>query len=180
MERIVHTILDIGLEKPVKILHITDVHLTVSFEDDTDEVKETMARRTEIFRKEANYPPCTPSEYFAEAIALAEEMGAVLVCTGDVCDLNLPCCHKEFHRIADGHDMIFTPGGHEYQKRYVHTVAEGAEYIRSVRPKVQAAFPEFDLPLTSRVVNGLNIVAADNGIDYYSAETFERFKKELE
>lgn len=180
MERVVHTVLEVGLEKPVKILHITDVHLTVANDQDTEEMKETMQRRKELFRKEGGYPPHTPSEYFEEAIKMAEEMGALLVVTGDVCDLNNHGCKEEFHRIADGHDMMFSPGGHETQCRYVRTIEEGAEYIRTTRPQVQAAFPEFDFDLDSRVVNGLNIVTADNAIDYYSAATLARFKKELE
>lgn len=180
MEQIIRTELNIGIEAPVKILHITDVHLTEANEQDSPEMAATMERRREIFRKEGNYPPHTPAEYFAEAIAMAEEMGAVLVCTGDVCDLDNFGCKEAFHRIADGHDMMFSAGGHEYQKRYVRTIEEGAEHIRTVRPRVVASFPQFDFDLESRVVNGLNIVTAENGIDYYSAETLARFKKELE
>ena len=133
MEKIVHTVLEVGLEAPVKILHITDVHLTIANDQDSEEMAKTMDRRREVFYKEGNCPPHTPSEYFAEAIALAEEMGALLVCTGDVCDLDNFGCREEFLRIAEGHDMMFTPGGHEYQKRYVRTIEEGAEHIRTVR-----------------------------------------------
>ena len=71
MERIIETVLEIGLEKPVKILHVTDVHLTDSLPEDDPEQQEHMVKRTEVFRKEANYPPKAPAEYFEESFALA-------------------------------------------------------------------------------------------------------------
>lgn len=179
MENIIHTVLEVGLEKPVKILHITDVHLTVADGSDPPEMHEIMKEREGVFRREGGAPGL-PSVYFEEAVRLAEEEGYLLVCTGDVCDLNIHGCRAEFHRIADGHDMMFSPGGHETQKRYVRTMEEGEAYVKAVRPQVEAAFPEFDLLFDSRVIGGLNIVTADNSLDYYSAETLARFRKELE
>ena len=49
-------------------------------------------------------------------------------------------------------------------------------YIEETRPKVQEIFNKHNLDLTSKVINGVNIVCADNSLDYYSPKTLELFK----
>ena len=184
MERIIETVLEIGLEKPVKILHVTDVHLVDYAPDDDPEQQEHMIKRKEVFAKEANYPPKTQNEYFEEAFRIAEEENAVMMVTGDVMDVYCKGNVREFHRIADGHDYMFTPGSHEFAlfarapKGDDPAVYERA--YRERRQQVEGLFPELKFDFESRVVGGVNIVAIDNSRDFYSAEAFEFLKKEVE
>ena len=67
MEKIIHTVLHVGLEKPVKILHVTDVHLTHSAERDPETQRTLLADRTWTFRREGKYPTYTPDEYLGNA-----------------------------------------------------------------------------------------------------------------
>lgn len=180
MEKVIHTVLHAGLEKPVKILHVTDVHLVETNDRDTEEHKALETRRRGTFRAEGNFPPYTQNEYFEEAVRMAEELGAVLMVTGDVMDIQTQGNIAEFHRIIDGHDAMFTPGGHEHQRICRRTMEEPDGYWIGSRQKLKEAFPEFDMDFSSRVVNGLNIIAADNSLDYFNAETVRRFKAELE
>jgi len=180
MESIIYTPIEIGLEKPVRILQVTDVHLTKTNDRDSDYHKELQANRFQTFYKEGSQPPKTPSEYFEEAVALAEELGALLMITGDVMDIQTYGNIEEFHRIIDGHDCMFTPGGHEQQKRCVRTMEEPDNYWEGARQRLKDAFPEFDMDFSSRVINGVNIICADNSLDHYNAETLRRFKLELE
>ncbi|MBO5220764.1 MAG: metallophosphoesterase [Clostridia bacterium] len=178
MQKVIHTVLNVGAEKPFKILHITDVHLTFTNEKDSEDHIALEKRRWDTFRKEGNFPPMSPSEYFEEAIRMAEELDALLVVTGDVMDIQTQGNIEEFHRIADGHDMMFTPGGHEMQKRCHRTLEEPDAYWIGSREKLKAAFPEFDMDFSNRIVNGVNLICADNSLDYYNAETLRRFKEE--
>ena len=180
MQKIIHTVLNVGLEKPVKILHLTDIHLTATDGTDSENHVKLEKERKELFRREGNFPPKDPEEYFKEALDLAEELGALPVVTGDVIDILTNGNVAEFHRIADGHDIMFTPGGHEHQRRCHRTLEEPDAYWIGARQRLKEAFPEFDLDFSSRVVNGLNIVCADNSLDYYNAESFRRFKEERE
>lgn len=180
MKEVVNTVFKVGLEQPVRILHITDVHLTEADEYDDDETKELMLKRKASFAAHSDNAPLTTNEYFAEAIRLAEELGALLVVTGDVIDIHSHGNVAEFHRIADGHDMMFAPGGHETQKRIRRTMEEEYPYWETVRPQIEAEFPEFDFLFESRVINGLNIITVDNSLDYFAKETLERFRKELD
>lgn len=180
MEHIMHTKIHVGLEKPVKILHVTDVHLTHSSDKDPEDQRELLKQRTETFYKEGGCPPLTPDDYFREAIALAERENALLVVTGDVIDLYSDGNMKAFHEIIDGHDMMFTPGGHETQRICRRTMEEEAPYPEEAWERLKAALPEFDLVFDNRIINGLNIITADSGFNYYPAETVARFEAELE
>ncbi len=179
MEKIIHTVLHVGLEKPVKILHVTDVHLTHSAESDPETQRTLLADRTWTFRREGKYPTYTPDEYFTEAIRMAKEKDALLVVTGDVMDLLCEGNIAAFHRITDGHDMMFTPGGHETQYICRRTMEEEAPYPEQACARLKASFPEFDMAFDSRVINGLNIVTANSALEYFPRETVERFETEL-
>ncbi len=179
MESIIYTPLEIGLEKPVKILHVTDVHISMTNETDPVEQQDLEVRRIDTFYKEGGCLPKTPSEYLEEAVAMAEEMGALLMLTGDIFDIQTNGNIAEFHRILDGHDCMFTPGGHEQQKRCVRTMEEADEYWVGARKRLQEALPEFDLDASSRVINGLNIVCLDNSLDHYNERTLQRLKEEI-
>lgn len=181
MLKITETKLHAGLSAPVKILHITDIHLTFTNEKDLPEHQELMKRRVDVFREEASFPPHTPSEYFEEAIRYAKENNLLIVNTGDTMDIYSYGNIDEFRRIKGDNDMMFSPGGHEHQKDCSHRTMEiEYPYWETIRPKLCATFPEFDMDFSSRVVNGLNIICADNSLDYYSPATLARFKKEIE
>lgn len=179
MEQILHTVIEAGLEKPVKVLHVTDVHLTMTDPADPIEQQEHMDRRREVFRKEANFPPRTPSEYFEEAFRIAAEEGAQTVVTGDVTDV---CCEgnlKEFHRIADGKDFLFCPGSHEFA-----SFARGAtddswkKIFADNRERVEASFPDMKMAFDSRIVGGVNLITLDNDLDVFGREALDGLKAE--
>ena len=87
LESIIYTPLEVGLEKPVRILQITDVHLSFADERDSEYNRNLAVSRVETFSKEGGRPPYTPSEYFEEAVRVAEETDSLLVLTGDVIDI---------------------------------------------------------------------------------------------
>ena len=180
MENVTYTHIHIGLEKPVKILQVTDIHITKANDSDTPRHHELMKKRTEVFRAEGNYPPKAPEEYFLESIELAKKEDALLICTGDAIDIHTNGNLEYFRELIQDQDMMFTPGGHEHQRRCVCTMEEEYPYWETIRPKLEAEFPQFDLYFESRIIGGLNIITADNSLDYYAPRTLEAFKRELE
>lgn len=175
-----HTKLHAGLAQPVKILHITDVHLTYANEKDTPRHHRLMQKRFDVFREEGEFPPFTPKEYLEQAIALAKEENALLVCTGDAIDILTYGNLEVFQEIIKGEDMMFSPGGHEHQRACVRTMEEPYPYWETARARLEEEFPDFNLSFESRVINGLNVITVDSSMDYFSRETVEAFKKELE
>lgn len=180
MIHLTKTRLEIGLTHPVKILHITDVHLTYADETDIPRHQALMKKRFDVFQKEAGFPPFTPKEYFEQAIALAKKEDALLICTGDAIDIHTNGNLTVFKELIRGEDMMFSPGGHEHQFRCVRTMEEPYPYWETIRPQLESEFSAFDLYLESRVIGGLNIITADNSMDYFAKRTVDAFKKELE
>lgn len=180
MINITNTKLTAGLAHPVKILHITDIHLTYANEKDTPEHHKLMKKRFDVFRGEGEFPPFTPKEYFEQAIALAKEEKALLVCTGDAIDIHTHGNIEVIKEILEGEDLMFSPGGHEHQRICRRTMEEPYPYFETVRLQLEREFSEFDLYFESRVINGLNIITADNSMDYFPQRTVEAFKREIE
>lgn len=180
MIRLTHTKLNVGLREPVKILHITDVHLTYANETDTPRHQCLMQKRFDVFQKEGEFPPFTPLEYFEQAFALAKEENALLVCTGDAIDILTYGNVEVFKKAIADEDLMFSPGGHEHQRVCVRTMEEPLEYQNAARNRLEQELSRFDLSFESRIVGGINVITADNSLDYYSKKTVEAFKKEIE
>lgn len=180
MLNITQTKINAGLKAPVKILHITDIHLTYSNTSDTEEHHALMAKRYEVFKNHADNPAHTPREYFECAIAFAKAENALLVCTGDAIDIHTRGNLEVFSEIISGEDLMFSPGGHEHQRVCVRTMEEPYPYWETVRPQLESELSRFDLYLESRIIGGLNVITADNSLDYFPRKTVDAFKRELE
>ncbi|MBQ2228365.1 MAG: metallophosphoesterase [Firmicutes bacterium] len=75
--------LQIGLTQPLRILQVSDVHLSGCCEEDSDKAKEKSKKKTAAFLKEAGGVP--QEQRLKEALELAEDCDA-LVFTGDIAD----------------------------------------------------------------------------------------------
>ena len=60
MLEILHTVLNVGLEKPVKLLHVTDVHICEVSELDEPWQQELMKERIGVFQREGKFPKKHP------------------------------------------------------------------------------------------------------------------------
>lgn len=180
MKEVIRTTINVGLEKPIKLLHITDVHITKYADNDPDFQKELLDRRVETFRKEGDYPPFTPEEYFVKALDLAKKEGAIPVVTGDVIDIHTKGNVQFFLDLIKGKEILFTPGGHEYQQICKRTMEEGPEYVAGVKAELKEQFPQFEFDFSNYVIGGVNLVFANNSLDYYNEYTVKRFEEELE
>lgn len=176
MLNVIKTKLHAGLSSPVKILHVTDVHLTYADGSDPQEQRDLMVLREKTFYA----PPYTTKEYLEQAFDLAEKEGALLVCTGDAIDVHTNGNVSAFKNMISGKDLMFVPGGHERQRICVKTMEEPYPFAEKISAKLQEEFSEFDLSFQSREINGLNVIAVDNGLDYFSRKTVEAFKRELQ
>ena len=101
MLQTIHTVLKAGLAEPVRLLHITDVHVTLVCEEDTPWQQDQMQKRTVSFWKEGGEPKSTPEEFLEQALELAESVGAVPVISGDVIDLHTPGNVKWLQKLLE-------------------------------------------------------------------------------
>ena len=179
MLEILHTKLNLGLQKPVKLLHVTDVHICEVSEFDEPWQQELMRERIGVFEREGKFPEKTPEEFFKESVSLAKELGATLVVTGDVYDIHTKGNLKKFKDLIKGEDMMFSPGGHEYQYQIVRTLEEPDGYGAKIEQQLKEELPEFNLDFECRVIGGVNVITANNALDYYPPYTVEKFEETL-
>jgi hypothetical protein len=158
--------LRIGLEKPVRLLHVTDTHLTYADEQD-DERKHALAKRMRDPNKE---------KYLAEHIAYAEESCDLLVHTGDLMDFVSHANVEKAREIVKHEKFFFIAGNHDYSQ-YVGEAWEDNAY--RMNSYMEMGFG-LGVPMffNARVVGGVNIVGVDNS--YYLFEDWHlwRLKRE--
>ena len=180
MQKILETHLHVGLTAPVKLLQVTDCHLTESTENDLPSQRELLLRRKDTFREEGGFPPKSTNEYLEEAFSLALELNALPVLTGDIYDLNSEGNRLEMARIIGGHDLMYTPGGHEFQRICKRNSEEPPEYYPAARAQVVSAFPQLNFTVDSRIVNGLQIITCDSNQENFDLPDCEKVHRLLD
>ncbi|MBR0509251.1 MAG: metallophosphoesterase [Clostridia bacterium] len=165
--KLVKSTVRIGLEKPVKLLHVTDSHVALADERD-DERKHALAKRLGSPDKE---------KYLWEHIAYADENCDLLVHTGDLMDF-VSHANVDFARnIVKRENVFFIAGNHDYSQ-YVGEAWEDNAYRMNSYMQMGGGLgvPMF---FNNRVVGGVNIVGVDNS--YYLFEDWHlwRLKREV-
>ena len=164
---------EIGLEKPFSVLHISDTHLTAVGADENAKKHQLNRVRTLTFggRQE---------EALRDSIAWAKEHCDYLVHTGDLIDwqseANFALVKKYF-----GEGMTGCLGNHEYSTdMWLSDPKESPTeaYKANTRAVVSATYP-FDVSLQSTVVNGVNFVTLDDVYGTVTPGQVERFAAEV-
>lgn len=162
--------LKVGASRPFAALHVSDTHIVRA--DLLDGERKVMLAAN-------RYPAMGYGEhYLDEAIFLARQKGAQLIHTGDMIDFVSQANLEFARRIFASDDWIVAAGNHEYSQ-YVGEAREDAAYKAQSAAKLKAAYPN-DLDFSSRVVNGINFVSADDVYYNFTARQLELFEKEVE
>lgn len=153
-------VVNVGAERPFKVVHVSDTHIVRVEKSDGDRKMHLAAAR---------YPQMGYGEhYLGEAVALARKNNALLVHTGDMIDF-ISKANLDFIELTYGTDDWFVcAGNHEYS-RFVGEAREDAAYKAENYELVSAHHPN-DLTFASRVINGVNFVAADDVYYNFTAE----------
>lgn len=155
---IIKSEINIGIEKPFTFIHMSDTHLTLADERDDD-------RKIQLGKDRLNGFP-EAEKVLEEATAYAKKTGYTICHTGDLLDFVSWANIDRAKRFCDEVDVFMAAGNHEFSL-YVGEAWEDADYRNQSLDKVQAAFPN-DIRFAFREVNGVNLVAIDNG--YYLFE----------
>lgn len=167
----VTTHLHAGLEKPLKLLQITDMHITLSDEqDDADTVKQQGDRRW-VFRWGPSLLP--PSEdLFDEWLRIAErEKTDCLLLTGDTIDapshgniayLGSRLAGREYLYITGNHDWVFP-------KDHPPVAAVRQTYVPLIEAVTGQAFD-----FVQKELGGLTLIGIDNGYGHITQEQYDR------
>ena len=166
--KLVKSTVMIGLEKPVKLLHVTDTHLALADERD-DERKHALAKRLGAPDKE---------KYLKEHIAYAEEHCDLLVHTGDLMDFVSHANVDYAREVVKNEKFFFIAGNHDFSQ-YVGEAWEDDAYRMNsyMQMGYGIGVPMF---FNSRIVGGVNIVGIDNSYYHFADWQLWRLKREVE
>ena len=162
----------VGAEKPFRMLHMSDNHLSLADERDNERKNALAVARANSFT--GNHPEKL-LENLADLMDLAKKENLTILHTGDMIDFvsesNLDYTKKAF----EGADVFAAAGNHEFSQ-YVGEAWEDEEYKAQSFSHVKEAFPG-DFWFQTRVVNGVKFIAVDNNYYYVTKEQLRLVKE---
>lgn len=169
MLNITKTTIEIGLDQPFKVLHVTDNHIPLCDERDNARKQEIAARKAENCAQMV--------EYLCEEVAHAEENCDLLVHSGDLMDFishaNLDFARKMLRKDK----VLFIAGNHDYSQ-YVGEAWEDQSYRMNSVMSMGAEGLGVNMFFTSRIVGGINFVGIDDA--YHQVEDWQTERLRME
>ena len=159
----------VGASKPFKALHLSDTHLTRVDSRDNERKHSLAASRHKVFPE--------AERYFNAALQYVRENNLILLHTGDLQDF-VSEANIDYIRDSLGTSNWYASAGNHEYSQFVGEAKEDTAYRMQSLNKVQSAFPN-DLTVASRVINGVNFVAIDDGYYNVTAEQHEAIKREV-
>ena len=161
----------VGAARPFTALLLADTHLTRCDERDGERKNALAAVRRQGEFRDAE-------RFLREALARARERRPdLLLHAGDVIDFTSAANFEAAAALFSENDFFACVGNHEFS-RYVGEAREDAEYKAASAGRVAAVWPN-DISFASRVVNGVNFVAADNVYYHFTEEQLELMEREV-
>ncbi len=165
MLKIKKTTIKIGLEKPLKILHMTDSHLPFYCDSDSENMIRQGKKRNEK-RSVRN---------LNKLIKYGEKNCDLIVHTGDLIDyISKPCVEfaKDFLKRDK---FLFVAGNHEYAK--YDGVKEDMAYRLNSLEEI-GGYP-VNIFFNSHIIGGVNFVGIDDAYHQVEYEQLEMLKEEV-
>ena len=163
--------LDVGATTPFKALHVSDTHL--NFWDVSDFCGNPEKER-HFGRRWVRFPQAMTS--FCATLDYAEKKNLPILHTGDLLDWNTGGNVAVLRRFLKCVDFYYALGNHEY---HTSSGREPALTTDEARARVRTIIGN-DLTVASRIMNGVNFVAFDNGEKNLRSETIEGLHREFE
>lgn len=157
----------LGALEPFKLLHISDTHLIFADERDNERKRELALKRKRHFPH--------PAENLAAIEKIAGRENALVACTGDLIDFVSEANLDAAKAFCVRHDCFMAAGNHEFSQ-YVGEAWEDADYRNQTLDRVQACFDN-NIRFDTRMVNGIRLVAVDNGYYLFEREQLDALKE---
>ena len=167
---LIQTKIKIGVEKPFRFLHMSDTHFTLADERD-DPRKIELAKNRTMWYSDAE-------KVSSEIEVYAKEKNLMITHTGDYIDFVSEANLDRLEKFTMENDVFMAAGNHEFSL-YVGETFEDVAYRNISLDKVQARIPN-NMRFGSRKINGVNLIAIDNGYYLFDREQLDGLKREAE
>jgi len=158
---------DVSVEKPFKVLHVSDSHVVRIDSRDTPELRESSLKRSRMGRELGDY-------YLDVAICRARSAGMPLVHTGDMIAYYGPAGLERAGRLLATDDIIATVGNHEYWLSGESKDVQKNE--AACREGLKAAFGQ-GAGTYEREINGVLFFVFNNASQLVTQETADAFDR---
>ncbi len=164
--------LSVGAETPFVFLHVSDIHLSESDENDSPERRAFAAGRKRDF---AFAPDAV--EFIRNYV---KKTGSPIVNTGDMLDFITPENIRIARGLVEDTDMMMAAGNHEYwhcpNNRFSYDdVPETYAGKNRSLAEVERGLG-IDIRFSCREIGGVNLVCMDDSDYHIDAELFEKLK----
>ena len=159
--------LELSLERPLKLLHVTDSHLPLCDARDDAQKQALAARRQQSFPQAL--------DNLREQIAYAEENCDLLAHTGDLMDFVSRANVEKAREILKNPRIFFIAGNHEYTQYMGEAWEDNAYRMNSY---IRMGGLGVNMFYNSRALGGVNLVAIDNG--YHQVEDWQTERLAME
>lgn len=166
--------LHIGLTQPLRILQVSDAHLSGCCEEDSDKAKVKSKKKTAAFLKEAGGVP--QEQRLKEALELAEDCDA-LIFTGDIADSPSRANLELLESMLEGRRYLYTFGNHDY---YSYDSDRGCTEDRDLFLDEFLRFLPCDPTMDAMQIGGVNLVTLDDSLAQFSWLQLGFLKAEIE
>lgn len=165
MINITKNTIEIGLEKPLKVLHITDSHLPFYCETDSEAMINQGKKRDEK----------SSVQNLKELMEYGEKSCDIIVHTGDLIDFISKPCVEFAKEYLKNEKVLFIAGNHEYAK-YDGKKEDMAYRLNSLGEI--GGYP-VNIFFNSHIVGGVNFVGIDDAYHQVEYEQLEMLKAEV-
>ncbi|MBQ9511077.1 MAG: metallophosphoesterase [Clostridia bacterium] len=171
---ITHTTLEIGAIAPIKLLHITDAHTCLAYDDEGEKLTNLARRRAvNAFGGVGN-----PEKNFMASIEYAKKQAELVACSGDMYDFLSRANFDFLDDALSQVDYIYAAGNHDFCTAPGADVEDGPFKARQM--KLVAPHIKNDMIFYSRIINGINLICLDDSYYQFYGGQLEMLKKEAE
>lgn len=171
-----------GVQKKLRILHITDSHITYPGENDK-KFESYSNRMSKAYLNEVDYQtkkPITGAEAFSKLMDKAVKQKIDLIAlTGDI--LNYPSEHAVNFLLGElkrtGIPFVYVAGNHDWH--FEGMKGSDLDLRETWREKIlKPLYAGNDYDCSARIMNGVDIVAIDNSIYQITAKQLNFYRRE--
>lgn len=168
--KIIESKLSVNAQETFRIIHLSDTHLVFADLRDGERKVALAEKRAKIFPE--------AESVLMEAGSLSRELRLPIMHTGDLIDFVSTANLEYVKKFNMEYDLFIAAGNHEFSL-YVGEAKEDVAYRNQSINLVQGVFKN-NIRMSTRIINGVNFVALDNGYYLFDKTQLEFLRCEIE
>lgn len=170
------------IKKPIRIFHITDLHLTLSDDREDAYCREHAAHRSGMYAVEGRNPAV---ESFSELLKYAQDSDLILF-TGDMADFPSKANIDHLKEALKDKSFIFCHGNHDwnYPREYPFGTSnwdfdQSSLYDDALSKTAHLFYPFTSGSIDVCMVGEIRVITVNNSNYRFTQRQYERLKREL-